>query len=132
MIVWMQLEKFARDMRDNLYNPINIQLPKKGNHAYYVQQMSSKQTPFGDNDPISVMIAQDIMGKEVNKTGTREITGYVNNTIKTDVIKLLDKRLQQGLPVDGAFRLSLRNASFFDNSNNISGIKVEYIDKDEL
>lgn len=39
--------------------------------------MSSKQTPFGDNDPISVMIAQDIIGKDANKTGAREIIGYV-------------------------------------------------------
>lgn len=127
MIARMQLEQFVTDMKNNMSYPITIQLPQKEPHSYWTEQMCSPKTPFGDDDPISVMIAQDKIGKEANKTGAREITNYINNTVKTDVIKLLDYRVSNNLPINGVFRLSVSHASFFDNSGNLSDIQVDYI-----
>ncbi|MGX5378214.1 AAA family ATPase [Ligilactobacillus sp. LYQ135] len=127
MIARMQLEDFVEDMKNNIEYPITIQLPQKESHAYWTRQMSSSTTPFDNDDPISVMIAKDKISKEANKTGAREITNYINNTVKTDVIKLLDYRVSHHLPINGAFRLSVSHASFFDNSGKLSDIKVDYI-----
>ena len=116
----------------SFYLPITIQLPKKDPYEYWAQQMYTPNTVYADCDPLSVMIAEDVVGKEANQHGAREISGYINNTVKTDVIKVLDYRLTHNLPIDGAFRLSIKHASFFDNDKDVSGVKVEYINKEDL
>lgn len=132
MIARMQLERLANDMKKNSFYPITIQLPQKESHDYWTKQMQTSTTPYKDDDPISVMIAEDIIGKEANKTGARDISKYINNTVKTKIIKLLDYRVRNNLKIDGVFRLSVGHASFIDNSNNVSRIEVQYIPTEEL
>lgn len=132
MIARMQLENFVEEMKASVYHPITIQLPKKEPYEYWVKQMYTPNTVYADCDPLSVMIAEDVVGKEANQHGAREIAGYINNTVKTDVIKALDYRLTHNLSIDGAFRLSIKHASFFDNDKDVSGVKVDYINKEDL
>lgn len=132
MIARMQLEKFVKQMKNNAQMSITIQLPQLENHNYWANQMHTDATPYGGNDPISVMIAEDVISKEAEKKGAREVSSYVENTIKTDVIKVLDQRITMGLPIDGAFRLSVASASFIDNSGNVPRVAVEYIDRENL
>lgn len=132
MIARMQLEKFVKQMKNNAQMSITIQLPQLENHNYWANQMHTDATPYGGNDPISVMIAEDVISKEAEKKGAREVSSYIENTIKTDVIKVLDQRITMGLPIDGAFRLSVASASFIDNSGNVPRVAVEYIDRENL
>ena len=128
LIARMQLERFVNDMKNNINFPIRIQLPQKEPYEYWVKQMHTPNTVFADCDPLSVMIAEDVIGKEANQHGAREISSYINNTVKTDVIKLLDYRIRHHLPINGTFRLQIKHASFYDNDKDVSGIKVEYLE----
>ena len=106
-------------MKDNGRFSINIQLPTKQSHAYW-QQLMGDYTEYGDDDPVSVMIAQDVIGPNAKDNGARSITRYINQHVKTAVVDVLDERIRHNLPIDGAFRLEAQNASFEASTNGIS------------
>ncbi len=126
MIARKQLEKFQKDMLDGRY-PITIALPERKDHSYWVRQMSSENTVFSDIDELSVMIAQDIIGSEASTSGARSVSRFINSRVKTKVLRLLSKRLYSKLPVDGQFRIGIKNASFQTNSGKRPDVLVEYI-----
>lgn len=130
-IARLQLEKFRDDMQEALY-PITISLPKKESNIFWQHQMSSPQTPYGDNDKLSVMIAEDIVGSEAQTSGARSISRFINGQVKTQVVKLLDQRVRKHLPIDGQFRLEAMNPSFETNDGKRKGVKVTYIDRKDL
>ena len=115
-------------MQEALY-PITISLPKKESNIFWQHQMSSPQTPYGDNDKLSVMITEDIVGSEAQTSGARSISRFINGQVKTQVVKLLDQLVRKHLPIDGQFRLEAMNPSFETNDGKRKGVKVTYIDK---
>ena len=115
MIARMQLDKFKQNMTHARYS-IDIMLPKKESHEWWQNQMSFADTPYGDDDPISVMIAEDLVGSEAKTSGARSITRYIDGSIKTKVTRLLAQRLRHNQPIDGAFKLEAKNASFTTNT----------------
>lgn len=131
MIARAQLEHFAKQMKDNGRFSINIQLPAKQSHAYW-QQLMGEYTEYGDDDPVSVMIAQDVIGPNAKDNGARSITRYINQHVKTAVVDVLDERIRHNLPIDGAFRLEAQNASFESNNRKMAGVKVVYIPIENL
>lgn len=131
MIARAQLEYFVKQMKDNGRFSINIQLPAKQSHAYW-QQLMGEYTEYGDDDPVSVMIAQDVIGPNAKDNGARSITRYIDQHVKTAVVDVLDERVRHNLPIDGAFRLEAKNASFESNNRKMAGVKVVYIPIENL
>lgn len=131
MIARAQLEYFVKQMKDNGRFSINIQLPAKQSHAYW-QQLMGEYTEYGDDDPFSVMIAQDVIGPNAKDNGARSITRYIDQHVKTAVVDVLDERVRHNLPIDGAFRLEAKNASFESNNRKMAGVKVVYIPIENL
>ena len=127
----MQLERFKQNMTHARYN-IDIMLPKKMSHAWWQNQMSFADTPYGDDDPISVMIAEDLVGSEAKTSGARSITRYIDGSIKTKVTRLLAQRLRHNQPIDGVFKLEAKNASFTTNTGDRPTVEVSYIPVEEL
>ena len=132
MIAHMQLEVFCDDMANNGNYSITVQMPSAWSHDKWAIQMHSDETPYGGDDPISVMIAEDVIGPDASTYGARAIASYIDGTIKTQVIQLLDERVRNGLEINGAFRMEVNHASFISNSNEMPGIKVTYIPIEEL
>lgn len=132
MIAHMQLKAFCNDMANNGNYSIDIQMPSAWSHEKWAVQMHTDDTPYGGDDPISVMIAEDIIGPDASTYGARAIASYIDGTIKTQVIKLLDYRVRNNLEIDGAFRMQIKHASFISNSNEMPGIEVRYIPSEEL
>ena len=89
-------------------------------------------TEYGDDDPVSVMIAQDVIGPNAKDNGARSITRYIDQHVKTAVVDVLDERVRHNLPIDGAFRLEAKNASFESNNRKMAGVKVVYIPIENL
>lgn len=126
-----QLEEFQESMRHATY-PINIGLPAKKDHAYWQRQMSVATTPYGDNDELSVMIAEDIIGSEAQTTGARSIARFINGRVKAKTMRLLADRVEKNLPIDGQFRLVAKNPSFQSNKNARPDVEVVYVSKEEM
>lgn len=132
MIARRQLEEFRDEMmQDSIYH-INIQLPLPWPREKWQQVMETPNTPYHDDDAVSVMIAEDIIGKEASTTGARGITQFINEQVKTAVVDILDERICQHLPIDGAFRLSAQGASFQGNKKNVPHVRVTYVEKEKL
>lgn len=131
MIARMQLEKFKQNMTHARYG-IDIMLPKKMSHEWWQNQMSFVDTPYGNDDAISVMIAEDLVGSEAKTSGARSITRYIDGSIKTKVTRLLAQRLRHNQPIDGAFKLEAKNASFTTNTGDRPTVEVSYIPVEKL
>ncbi|NEF82744.1 AAA family ATPase [Ligilactobacillus murinus] len=126
-----QLEKFQRDMKNNMY-PINIALPRVKNYDFWKRQMSSDRTPYNNIDTLSVMIAQDIIGSEAETSGARSITRFIESRIKTKVLNILACRLDNQLPINGQFKIDIINASFQTNSGDRPDVVVKYVPLEEI
>lgn len=121
-----QVQDFAKNMQDAGRYSIRIQLPAPKSNAFW-QTKLGKYTEYGDDDPISVMIAEDVISKDAKTTGARTISRYINQYVKPAVVDELDKRIKQGLPYDGVFRLEYKNASFQTNEGEMPEVTAEYV-----
>lgn len=130
-IARMQLETFQNEMKTAVC-PINIGLPAKKDNRYWQKQMSTSATPYGDNDELSVMIAEDIIGSEAQTTGARAIARFIEGRVKSKTMRLLAYRTSHNLPVDGQFRLKAANPSFQSNGGARPDVEVEYVPKEVL
>ena len=115
-------------MKNDRYN-INIQLPDKLSHEQWSAIMGTDATPYGNNDPLSVMIAEDLIGAKAKTSGARSIIRYINGQVQTKVTRVLAQRLKDGLDVSGDFRLVPINASFNDNNRQKPDVRVDYIER---
>lgn len=127
MIAHRQIQHFIDDMKDAGQYSIKIQAPDPYSHARW-QQLLGEKTEYGDDDPISVMIANDIIGPDAKTNGARSITRYINQQIKPTVINVLDYRVKHHLPYNGVFRLGVENADFQTNSRERPRVTCEYIE----
>src|SRR5699024_8405972 len=131
MIARMQLDKFKQDMTHARYS-IDIMLPKKMSHAWWQNQMSFADTPYGDDDTISVMIAEDLVGSEAKTSGARSITRYIDGSINNKVTRLLAQRLRHNQQISGVFKHEAKNASITTNTGDRPIVEVIYIPVEEL
>lgn len=122
------LEDFQKSMKNDRYN-INIQLPDKLSHEQWSVIMGTDTTPYGNNDPLSVMIAEDLIGAKAKTSGARSIIRYIKGQVQTKVTRVLAQRLKDGLDVSGDFRLVPINASFNDNNRQKPDVRVDYIER---
>lgn len=126
MIARRQMESFVRSMKDAGQYSIRIQLPDPYSHERW-QQLLGEKTEYGDDDPISVMIANDVIGPDAKTNGARSITRFINQQVKPAVIDVLDSRVKQKLPINGVFRLSAENADFQSNGRKRPKVSCSYI-----
>lgn len=127
MIAHRHLEGFVQDMSDAGKYTINIQLPKPWSHERWSQIMETPNTEYGNDEPISVMIAEDIMSVDAKTNGARGLNHYIDQNVKPAVIDKLDERVKAREPIDGVFRLLPKNASFQTNNRERAQVKCEYI-----
>lgn len=127
MIARRQLEKFVDDMQDAGQYSIKVQLPATYSHEKW-QRLLGEKTEYGDDDPISVMIANDIIGPDAKTNGARSITRYIKQHIKTAVIDILDERVKARKSIDGIFRLGVENADFQSNNRERPIVTCKYIE----
>lgn len=132
MIAHWQIQDFVKSMREDSIHSINIQIPAKESHERWAQLMHTDSTPYGDDDPISVMIAEDVIGKDSQVNGARAINRYINSNLKLAVINLLDSRIKQRSPIDGIFKLEARNSSFQTSGRKQPEVICTYVPKDQL
>lgn len=131
LIARMQLDHFIDQMENEGRYPIKISMPAKLSHEEW-QRLISPSTEYGDDDPISVMIAEDIIGANSKTNGARSISRFINSRVKVAVVNELDYRIRRNLPIDGVFRLSAENASYQTNDRYLPRVKVAYIPKEQL
>lgn len=131
LIARMQLDHFIYQMEHEGRYPIKIVMPARLSHAEWQRLISSK-TEYGDDDPISVMIADDVIGTDSSANGARSISRFIDQRVKVAVVDALDYRVTHNLPIDGAFKLSAENASFQSNDRKLAHVKVTYVPKEQL
>lgn len=127
MIAHRQIEAFAKGMADAGRYSIKVQLPGSYSHAKW-QSLLGEKTEYGDDDPISVMIANDIVGPDAATNGARSISRFINQHVKPVVIDTLDLRVKSKLPITGTFRLGVENADFQTNSRERPRVTCTYLD----
>lgn len=126
IIARRQMEKLVADMADQGKYSIHIQLPDPYTHSRW-QQLLGDKTEYGNDDPISVMIANDVIGPDAKTNGARSITRYINQRVKPAVIDELDRRVKQNLPISGTFRLGAENADFQNGGRQQPRVVCKYI-----
>lgn len=127
MIAHRHIESFAAAMSSSGQYSIQVQLPENWSHEHWAQVMETPNTEYGDDDPISVMIAEDIMSVDAKTNGARGLNHYIDQNVKTAVIDKLDERIKAKQPINGVFRLIPFNASFETNNRERAQVKCEYI-----
>ena len=127
MIAHRQIQAFIDDMKDAGQYSIHISAPEPFSHAKW-QRLLGEKTQYGDDDPISVMIANDIIGPDAKTNGARAITRFINQQIKPAVIDVLDYRVKHHLPYNGVFKLGVENADFQSNNRKRPRVTCTYED----
>lgn len=127
MIAHRQIQDFIEDMKDAGQYSIHISAPEPFSHAKW-QRLLGEKTQYGDDDPISVMIANDIIGPDAKTNGARSITRFINQQIKPAVIDVLDYRVKHHLPYNGVFKLGVENADFQSNNRERPRVTCTYED----
>lgn len=118
-----KLEKFREEQRELGYT---IQLPTPRKESEWQELIPNSN--YADIDPVSVMIAEDIIGQEASVTGARAINRFINSSVKVKVAEAIAERVDNNKSLDGAFRISTNGNSIFESSSRERpDVKVTFV-----
>ena len=122
------LEKLYYDQKELGYI---IQLPRKESRESWQEWLPN--TMYENIDPVSVMIAEDVVNSEATTAGARSIIRFIETNVKTKIANAIAERIESNLSLDGVFRLSTNGSALFEENNRgVPDVKVDFIDRRDL
>lgn len=110
---------------------ISVVLPKNKTHEEWSKLFpdvgieNQINTPYRDIDPVSVMIAEDIMGTNKAMNGARTIDRFIEDDVKVKFSREVWKRMAESLPVKtGRFIIDTNGHAKFEKGSENRSIKA--------
>lgn len=98
---------------------IDIQIPKKRDAQWWHDRTGN--TDYAECDPLSVMIANDMISAKANQEGARAIEEIINTRLVAKVTQVIADRIDAGERVDadfGTFAISTNHHAFFESTDH--------------
>lgn len=122
-IARMKLEQFIQEESELGYRFL---LPERLTAKDWEILLS--QSPYGNMDCVSVMIAEDVVNTNASTTGARAINRFIDNSLKPKAAQVIADLKEKGQPTNGNFYICTNgNATFESNSRMRSDVKVMYV-----
>ncbi|MBD5430502.1 AAA family ATPase [Lactobacillus sp.] len=113
---------------------IRLILPQPESGDWWYKHLGNKV--FYDIDPVSVMIADDMISREGDKEGARAIDEIINTRLVSKVSEIISDRIEEGLPVDskyGGFLISTNgHATFESTDRGAADISVKFLTNEDI
>lgn len=110
----------------------HIQLPAV--KSYDEWKMLIPNSVYDNVDPISVMFAEDIMGKRNDRTGARAIRRYIEESVKPKFARIASRLDEEGIATDGAFLIKTNGFATFEigQKRGVADVAIDYIPKEKM
>lgn len=113
---------------------IKIMTPTVKSGDYWQKKYGNEK--FADLDPVSVMVASDLINKQSDQEGARAVDEIINSRLVSKISEQISNRIDAGLSVDasvGAFIIDTNgNASFEGGGREKADFKVVFKTTEEL